>query len=112
MLNILWSRGPSTVRQVLGDLPAGTGYTTALKQLQIMSEKGLVTRDDKERSHVYAATRPAEATRGQLLDDLMERAFGGSAQQLVLQALSGKKPTRTELGELRRIIDSLDKKRP
>ena len=60
----------------------------------------------------YPATSPAEATRGQLLDDLMERAFGGSAQQLVLQALSGKKPTRTELAELRRIIDSLEKKRP
>lgn len=112
LLNILWRRGPCTVRQMLADLPPGTGYTTALKQLQIMTDKGLVTRDDRERSHVYAPARPAETTRRQLLDDLLNRAFGGSAQQLVLQALAGRKPSRAELAELRRLIDALERKRP
>jgi predicted transcriptional regulator len=89
ILRVLWRRGPSTVREVQEALSdeRGTGYTTALKLLQIMTEKGLVRRDDRVRTHVYAAALPAETTQRQLERDLLYRAFGGSAQQLVLQAL-------------------------
>jgi len=82
-----------------------------LKLLQIMHEKGLVTRDDSARTHVFTAALPAETTQRQLLDHLLDRAFGGSAQQLVQQALAGRKPSKAELGELRRLLDSLEGKR-
>ncbi|MCW5556410.1 MAG: BlaI/MecI/CopY family transcriptional regulator [Verrucomicrobiae bacterium] len=108
ILRVLWRRGPSTVRQVTGELGAETGYTTALKLLQIMTEKGLVVRDDSERTHVFAPAIPEEATQRQLLEDLLERAFGGSAQKLVLQALAGRRPSPAELAELRRLLDSLE----
>ena len=88
ILRALWSRGPSTVREVQELLGADTGYTTVLKFMQIMTEKGLLRRDDSERSHVYAAALPEEATQRQLLGDLVERAFQGSAAKLVMQALS------------------------
>ena len=112
ILRILWRRGPSTVRQVVKELGADTGYTTALKLLQIMKEKGLVTRDDAERTHVFAPALPAAATQRQLLDHLLDRAFGGSAQQLVQQALAGRKPSKAELAQLRRLLDSLERKQP
>lgn len=110
ILRILWQRGPSTVRQVVEQLGADTGYTTALKLLQIMTEKGLVSRDDAERTHVFTPAVPEEITQRQLLDDLLERAFGGSAQKLVLQALAGRKPSKAEVSELRRLLDSLEGK--
>ena len=107
ILRVLWSRGPSTVRQVHDALTGerATGYTTALKLLQIMSEKGLVARDETDRSHVYSAMLSEGETQRQLLDDLLGRAFGGSATKLVMQALSGGKATPAELAQIRRLID-------
>ncbi|MDB5389095.1 MAG: Transcriptional repressor, BlaI/MecI family [Planctomycetaceae bacterium] len=112
ILRVLWDRGPSTVRDVTDALQAerGTGYTTALKLLQIMIEKGLVVRDDSQRTHVYQAVAAAEETQRQLVGDLLERAFRGSAQQLVLQALSSKKASRAELAEIRKLIDEMEQK--
>lgn len=112
ILRVLWDRGPSTVRDVTDALQAerGTGYTTALKLLQIMTDKGLVQRDDSQRTHVYEAVVPAEETQRQLVGDLLARAFHGSAQQLVLQALSTKKASRAELAEIRKLLDEMEKK--
>ena len=97
------------VQEALNPIKA-TGYTTVLKFMQIMFEKGLVTRDDSERSHVYAAAVRAEETQRQLVGDLLERAFGGSAQKLVLQALSSKKASVTELAEIRQLIQELERR--
>jgi predicted transcriptional regulator len=110
ILRELWRLGPSTVRQVHEALERGepTAYTTTLKQLQIMTEKGLVTRDERERAHVYQATLPVEDTRGQLLTDLLDRAFDGSAARLVLQALSSQPASSEELAEIRRLLDDLE----
>jgi predicted transcriptional regulator len=112
ILRVLWHNGPSTVRDVTNALreERGTGYTTALKLMQIMTEKGLVQRDDSERTHVYQAVAPPADTQKQLVADLLERAFGGSAQQLVLQALSSKKSTRDELAEIKKLIEDMEKK--
>ena len=112
ILRVLWERGPSTVREVTDAIQEerGTGYTTALKLMQIMTEKGLVQRDDTNRSHVYEAVVPAEETQRQLVGDLLDRAFGGSAQQLVLQALSGRKASRADLAEIRKLLDEMEKK--
>ncbi len=112
ILRVLWERGPSTVRDVTDALQKerGTGYTTALKLMQIMTEKGLVQRDDSQRTHVYQAMAPPEDTQKQLVKDLLERAFGGSAQQLVLQALSSRKASRAELAEIRGLIEEMEKK--
>jgi predicted transcriptional regulator len=112
ILRVLWERGPSTVRDVTEALfdERGTGYTTALKLMQIMIEKGLVRRDDTQRSHVYEAVAPAEVTQKQLVADLLARAFGGSARQLVLQALSSKRASRAELAEIRTLLDEMEKK--
>lgn len=112
ILRVLWDRGPSTVREVTEALQEerGTGYTTALKLLQIMTEKGLVQRDDSQRTHVYRAVAPAEVTQRQLVGDLLERAFRGSTQQLVLQVLSSKKASRAELAEIRQLLDEMEKK--
>lgn len=112
ILKVLWQRGPSTVREVTEHLQdeRGTGYTTALKLMQIMTEKGLVKRDESERSHVYTAVATAETTQRQLLGDLLERVFSGSAQQLVMQALSTKRASKAELAEIRSLIDTLEKK--
>lgn len=112
ILRILWRLGPCTVRQVVEASPPGTGYTTALKLLQIMTEKGLVERDDSERTHVFSPAQPEENTQRQLVNDLLDRAFGGSAQKLVLQALSGRKPSRQELAELRQLLNSLENSKP
>ena len=107
ILTVLWRRGPSTVREVHEALQARkpAQYTTILKMLQIMAEKGLVRRDVQERAHVYEASRPREWTQRQLAGDLLQRAFGGSARALVLGALSAKKATKAELAELRRLLD-------
>ena len=112
ILRVLWDRGPSTVREVTEALhkERGTGYTTALKLLQIMTEKGLVQRDESSRAHAYEAVASAETTQRQLVSDLLDRAFGGSARQLVLQALSAKRASRGELAEIRRLLDEFEKK--
>jgi len=112
ILRVLWDRGPSTVREVTDALQEarGTGYTTALKLLQIMIDKGLVQRDDSAKSHVYEAVASAETTQRQLVSDLLERAFGGSARQLVLQALSTKRVSSDELAEIRVMLDEFEKK--
>jgi predicted transcriptional regulator len=109
ILRVLWERGPSTVREVHEALQDGSGYTTILKLMQIMTEKGLVVRDESQRAHVYSARATQEKTQRQLVTDLVERAFGGSPAQLAMQALSTKKTSPEELAELRRLLDSLDK---
>ncbi len=105
ILRVLWSRGSSTVRQVAEALGKDTGYTTALKLLQIMTEKGLVVRDESERTHVYSAAYTENQTQRQLVSDLADRAFGGSAAKLVLQALAGTKASPEELAEIRKLLD-------
>jgi predicted transcriptional regulator len=108
ILRVLWARGACTVRQVhealSRDRPAA--YTTALKMLQIMTEKGLVRRDESDRTHVYQSRLTEEQTQRQLVRDLVDRAFGGSASKLVLQALSARRATAEELGEIRKLIES------
>src|SRR3954452_18303075 len=96
ILCVLWSRGPSTVRDVHEVITERkpTQYTTVLKQLQVMSEKGLVQRDDSQRSHVYEASRPRDWTQRQLAGDLLRRAFEGSATDLVMGALSAQRASR------------------
>jgi predicted transcriptional regulator len=111
ILRVLWERGPSTVREVhevLSRNAEGTGYTTVLKLLQIMTEKGLVERDEAQRAHVYRARATRQKTQRQLVTDLLERAFGGSPAQLAMQALSTKKASAEELAELRKLLDTLE----
>jgi BlaI family penicillinase repressor len=107
ILGVLWSRGPSTVRQVQDVLneQRPTGYTTVLKLLQIMTEKHLAARDESDRTHVYRARWTQAETQRQLLDDLLERAFGGSSMSLVMQALAGNKATPEEIAEIRRLLE-------
>ena len=111
ILNVLWQRGPSTVREVHQALSSSqaSGYTTVLKLLQIMTEKGLVVRDESERAHVYAAKLSERRTQRQLLGDLMDRAFGGSSAKLVLNALSDHPATAQELRNIRALLDQLEK---
>jgi BlaI family transcriptional regulator, penicillinase repressor len=113
ILRVLWERGASTVRQVHEAL-AGTretGYTTTLKLMQIMADKGLVKRNETERTHVYSASAGEEQTQRQLVKDLVDRAFGGSAAQLVLRALSAEGASDAELKEIRKLIDDYREKR-
>ena len=109
ILSVLWRRGPSRVRDVHEALGEGrgeaVGYTTVLKLLQIMTEKKLVKRDTRSRTHVYAAAASEATTRDQLLSDLVDRAFGGSSLALVLQALSTTRATPAELEQIRRLLD-------
>jgi predicted transcriptional regulator len=112
ILRVLWQRGPSTVREVLEALERrDVGYTTVLKLLQIMVEKGLVNRDLSQRAHVYEARLPREQTERQLVRDLVDRAFGGSAERLVMQALSSKKTSAQELDRIREFLDRLEGER-
>jgi BlaI family transcriptional regulator, penicillinase repressor len=107
ILRVLWRRGPSTVREVYEELRSAkaVGYTTVLKFMQIMAEKGLVCRNEQHRTHIYEATAPKESTQRQLVGDLLDRAFGGSAMQMVMQALSAKRATPAEIDEIRRLLD-------
>jgi len=111
ILTVLWSRGPSTVREVHETIvqrrPAQ--YTTVLKLLQIMAEKGLASRDEQERAHRYAASRPREWTQRQLAGDLLRRAFEGSAKSLMLGALSAGKTSKQELAEMRRLLEQFER---
>lgn len=109
ILQVLWDGGPATVRQVherLADADGErvTGYTTTLKLMQIMADKGLVSRDDSSKSHVYEARVPRQQAQRQLVSDLINKAFGGSAAELVLQALSTHPASKEELAEIRRLI--------
>lgn len=112
ILQVLWSRGPSTVRKVHEALypHGGTGYTTTLKLLQIMIAKGLVLRDASDRSHVYRAKFTEDQTQRRVVHDLLDRTFGGSAQKLVLHALSLKKASPQELAEIKKLLDELEGK--
>ena len=105
ILRVLWTRGPSTVRQVAEVLGREAGYTTVLKLLQIMTEKQLVVRDEAERTHIYQPAYTEDQTQRQLVSDLLDRAFGGSAAKLVLQALAANKTSPDELAEIRKLLD-------
>jgi BlaI family transcriptional regulator, penicillinase repressor len=110
ILRVLWDRGPCTVREVHDSLARKlpSGYTTVLKLMQIMSEKGLVRRDESQRAHVYEAAVSEERTQKRLVSDLLERAFAGNASKLVLQALSSTRASDEELAEIRRLLDALE----
>jgi predicted transcriptional regulator len=110
ILRVLWDGGPATVREILGKLneTKPTGYTTALKLLQIMTEKRLVERDESVRPQVYRPSYPREQTQRQLVRDLLHRAFGGSVRALVLQALSTKKSSPEELAAMEKLLDRFE----
>jgi BlaI family penicillinase repressor len=110
LLRVIWEHGPSTVRDIQERMQKQrtTGYTTVLKLLQIMTDKGLVRRDERARAHVYAAQVPQEQTQGQLVRDLLDRAFGGSATKLVMHALSARKTSREDLERIRQMLDDVE----
>ena len=109
ILQALWVGGPSTVKGVQERMEEGTGYTTVLKFLQIMAEKGLVRRNEAQRAHVYEAAVSEADTQDRLVTALLKKAFGGSTSKLVLQALASKKASPDELAEIRRLINKLSK---
>jgi len=111
ILQVLWKTGAATVKQVQQKLGPATGYTTVLKFLQIMTEKGLVRRDESQRAHVYRATLSEDETQKQLVSGLLKRAFNGSTSRLVLQALAAKKTSANDLAEIRKLIDKLSKEK-
>jgi predicted transcriptional regulator len=110
ILGVLWEIGPSTVREVQEELQRGrpTGYTTVLKLLQIMTDKGLVRRDVRERAHRYTPRLPRERTEQQMVGDLLDRAFGGSASRLVMRALASRPATPDELERIRQLLDEIE----
>jgi len=111
ILRVLWKSGPCTVRDVHAVLSADRdgGYTTVLKVMQIMLEKGLVTRDDSQKSHVYAAAAEQSRTQKQLVDGLLDKGFNGAADQLVLQALNSRKLSAEEIAAVREMLDQMEK---
>jgi predicted transcriptional regulator len=111
ILAVLWRLGPSTVREVHQALDKASVYTTTLKQMQVMTEKGLLVRNERFQSHVYEAGLPKEETRQQMVGDLMRRAFEGSAKDLVLGALQTKPASDAELAEIRHILKDMAKRR-
>ncbi len=112
ILRVLWARGPSTVREVHEALSEkkDLGYTTVLKLLQIMTAKGTVRRDEGQRAHVYDACQPATETKRQLVGDVLQRVFEGSASELMIHALEGRRTSRKELEELRRMLDEYERR--
>jgi BlaI family transcriptional regulator, penicillinase repressor len=112
ILRVLWARGPSTVREVHEALSEqkSLGYTTVLKLLQIMTAKGTVRRNEDQRAHVYEACQPATETKRRLVGDVLERVFGGSASDLMLHALEGRRTSKKELEELRRLLDEHERR--
>ena len=112
ILQILWNRGPSTVREVHEALAEKkpVGYTSVLKLMQIMTAKGTVRRNEEQRAHVYEAVQPAEKTKRQLAADVLQRVFDGSASELMMHALSGRKGAKQEIEELRRMLDEYERK--
>jgi BlaI family transcriptional regulator, penicillinase repressor len=113
ILNVLWDRGPSTVRDVHSELERlrGTGYTTVLKLMQIMAEKGLVRREESGRAHIYRASVKQADAQKRAVNEMIETMFGGSAGQLALRALSGRRATKEELAELRSLLDKHEGRR-
>jgi predicted transcriptional regulator len=114
ILHVLWERGPQTVRDVHDALrdSRGTGYTTVLKLLQIMTGKRLVAREELGRAHLYRALPTREQAERSLVGELIDKAFGGSAQRLVMQALSSKPASPEEIAEIRRLLDSMEGGQP
>jgi BlaI family transcriptional regulator, penicillinase repressor len=110
ILRVLWSLGPCTVRQVHDELSPkrDVGYTTMLKLMQIMTDKGLLLRNESQRSHVYRARQKETVTQKQLVKDLVSRAFGGATEKLVMQALSSKKATAQEIADIRKLLDEME----
>lgn len=110
ILGILWDKGPSTVRQVNEAMNkrADTGYTTTLKLMQIMTDKGLLLRDDSQFKHVFRPALSQEKAQKQLVGDLLDRAFAGSAEKLVMRALSARKVSAKELAGIRKILDEFE----
>ena len=112
ILRVLWQRGPGSVREVLDAVnaarPEPLAYTTILRFLQIMNGKGLVSREDRDRTHVFAPAIPEERTKKQMVADLLERAFGGSVHELVVQALGARKVSAAEVREIRKLLNELD----
>jgi predicted transcriptional regulator len=109
ILQVLWNSGPQTVRQVQTALGPKTGYTTVLKFMQIMVEKGLLRRNTAERTHIYSPAIPEEQTKKGLVSDFLDRAFRGSAKDLILQALSARQATPEDLADIRKIIERFEK---
>src|SRR5262249_21070788 len=109
---VLWDQGPISVRDVQKALDAikPTGYTTVLKLMQIMTDKGLVTRDESVRPQLYKARQSQEQTQQRLVSDLLQRAFGGSVRSMVLQALATKKSSPAEIREIENLLDRLEKR--
>src|SRR3954469_10302634 len=114
ILRVLWERGPSTVKEVHEMLSANrpVGYTTVLKLLQIMTVKGTVKRNEDDRAHIYEAYQPADRTKRQLAGEMLQKVFGGSASELVMHALSGRKASHAEIEEIRRLLDEYERKLP
>ena len=114
ILRVLWTRGPSTVREVYEALSEqkSLGYTTVLKLLQIMTTKCTVRRNEDQRAHVYEACQPAAETKRQLVDDVLQRVFEGSASELMIHALEGRPTSKKELEELRRLLDEYAGRKP
>ena len=113
ILRVLWQHGPGSVREVQTryneEYKEEAGYTTILKMLQIMADKGLVERDDSQRPQIYSARLSEEQTQRQLITDLLDRAFGGSARKLVLQALASEEASERELAQIEKLLDRLER---
>ena len=109
ILAVLWRLGLATVREVHDELGKGRGYTTTMKQMQLMTEKGLLIRTERFGSHVYRTALPKEKTQSQIAGDLLKRAFEGSAQSLVMGALSAKAASAKELDDMQRMIEAFRK---
>src|SRR3954453_7894454 len=111
ILQVLWERGRATVREVHGELSKTkeSGYTTTLKLMQIMFEKGLVKRDDSNKTHIYEPAISKQRTQKQFLDKMINTLFAGSSTQLVLQALGNQKASKDELDEIQKYLDNLKK---
>jgi len=111
ILRVLWQRGPSTVREVRDELDREkpTGYTTVLKLMQIMTDKGLLTRDESQRTHVYTPASSEQQTQRSLVKDLLDRAFGGSAHKLVAQTLLSQKTSPEELDEIKKLLEDYER---
>ena len=112
ILNVLWRIGSGAVREIHEELnrERPMGYTTVLKTLQIMTEKGLALRDESSRAHIYRAKEASETARQDIVEDLVVRVFGGSSQRLVMHALNSQRATSDELAEIRQLLDELEKK--
>lgn len=110
ILRILWKRPGSTVREVYEQLheARGTVYTTVLKTMQIMTEKGLVVREEQGRGHAYSAAAPQAQVQRRMVNDLVDRVFGGAAQDLVMHALTGRRATTEEIAEIRALLDRME----